>query len=152
MKSKKTRSETVQDRFVVKLPEVQHQFVQFLADHLVDCCRTFGGDMLELVVLAVLGQRHLQNSHQIDPNANAQTSAASITASRIAEVLGMSRETVRRKLKLLAARGWVRQTETGAWQLVGELGDEAARIDLEGLTMRNMERLARLYVGLEKLV
>lgn len=152
MKARKPRSETVGERFVEKFPEVQYQFVQFFSDHLIDCCRTFGGDMQEVVVLAVLGQHHLQNTHRIYPTANARTSEASITASRIADVLNMSRETVRRKLKLLAARGWVRQTETGAWELVGEVGDEAARNDLEGLSMRNMERLARLYVGLEKLV
>ena len=72
-----------------------------------------------------------------------------MTASRVADVSGLDRETVRRKLKALAARGWIRQIADRSWEIATDpSGDTKVRRDLDALDARGLERLARLYVAL----
>ncbi len=126
-------------------PGAQYHFVQFLSEHLVDCTRVFEGDLTRMVVLAILGQA-LLGAHRAPGDAGPRRS---MTASRIADVSGLDRETVRRKLKALAARGWISQNADRSWEIAaGRDGETRVRQDLAGLDGRGLERLARLYVAL----
>jgi CRP-like cAMP-binding protein len=137
--------ETVQRSLREQYPEAQYHFVQFLSEHLVDCARVFEGDLTQMVVLAILGQAML-GAHRAPGDAGPRRS---ITASRIADVSGLDRETVRRKLKALAARGWIGQNADRSWEIASERDSETrVRHDLAELDGRGLDRLARLYVAL----
>jgi hypothetical protein len=131
---------------------VQYHYVQFLAEHLTDCRKSLGGDFDDLMMLAVLGQRFLQarGEHETgDPGAEARVW---MSALRLSDVTGVPRESVRRKLARLAARGWVTHDPAHGWRIAGTFGETKARIDLGELDRRGIERLARLVTALMPLV
>ena len=98
-----------------------------------------------MVVLAILGQAML-GAYRAPGDGG---SRRPMTASRIADVSGLDRETVRRKLKALAARGWIRQNADRSWEIASETNHETrVRQDLAALDGRGLDRLARLYVAL----
>ena len=66
----------------------------------------------------------------------------------LSDVTGVPRESVRRKLKRLAERGWVTQDPTRGWSLAGSLEVATARIDLGDLDRRGLERLGMLMTAL----
>ncbi|MCB1499334.1 MAG: hypothetical protein KDK07_06030 [Bauldia sp.] len=137
--------ETAQRSLREQYPDAQYHFVQFLSEHLVDCARVFEGDLTRMVVLAILGQSLLAE-YRASGKGGPQRS---MTASRVADVSGLDRETVRRKLKALAARGWIRQIADRSWEIATDpSGDTKVRRDLDALDARGLERLARLYVAL----
>jgi len=114
----------------------QYHFVQFFVEHLSDVSRVFGGDLQEMLVLAVIGQAFMRADELGREN-------APINACRICETTGIPRQTVRRKLQALQRRGWVQQIEGGAWQLTVHEREAAARIDLAELDSRGMERIQK---------
>jgi hypothetical protein len=121
----------------------RYHLVEFVTEHLIDCSRAFNGDLQEVLVLAVVGQvfMHFRRQAGVDP--------ASITryiaASRIADITGIPRQTVRRKLASLGKRGWVEQDETAGWRIViGVDGLGAAHRPLAGLDARGIQRGIRL--------
>jgi DNA-binding MarR family transcriptional regulator len=148
----------IEGRFRENYPSYQYHFVEFLTEHLSDVSREFGGDLQEMLVLAIIGQMHLRAvidtqtgsvaSQQIRQN------PPQITASRIADASGIPRETVRRKLAKLGKRGWIEQGADGAWRLVvGETSARArARDDLFGLDSRGIARVAGFYSRLQGLL
>jgi hypothetical protein len=127
---------------------VQYAYVQFLTEHLTDCARSFEGDLGQMLVLAILGQSLLQAYARKESDA----AAGAMGASRIADVSGLPRETVRRKLAKLARRGWVRQIEGGAWVIVRAEGGVPVRTALADLDARGTARLARLHAAIERIV
>lgn len=134
----------------MKLPtdqysRIQYSFVQFLTEHLADASRAFGGDLQEMLVLAVIGQTALQSVAQGRENAQ-------ISASSLSDVTGIPRQTVRRKLASLMARGWVEQTEDSGWRLVRRDGKFDARQDLLELDQRGVERVIKLVRTLSPLI
>ena len=82
----------------------QYEFVEFFTEHLADLSKTFRGDLQLVLVLAVVGQLHLRGLM------NDQRTAAGISASRLADVTGVPRETVRRKLESLEKLGLVERS------------------------------------------
>lgn len=148
--NKKQNTSEVRAAFVRNYLQMQYTFVQFLTEHLVDCVREFDGDLEQMLILAVLGQRALAES--LGAVGETDLMRSSMTASRLADVSGLPRETVRRKLAKLAERGWISQDGKGAWGLVREDQGAPVRRDLADVDMRGLERLARLYVQLSALV
>jgi CRP-like cAMP-binding protein len=122
-------------------PAFQYRFVEFLADHLADCSRTFQGDLQQMLVLAIIGQMELHARIRVSPETGGR---ASITASRIADVTGIPRETVRRKLLALQRRNWIVRQLDGSWSLSLEAGLAVARTDLKALDERSIGRWAKL--------
>jgi DNA-binding MarR family transcriptional regulator len=139
----------VEAAFLAQYPGYQYHAVEFLTAHLVDVSREFGGDLQEMLLLAVIGQVHL---HRMLTQPDAQTidaEPASISASRLADVAGIPRQTVRRKLAALAGRGWIEQTASAAWRLTVTGDDSPARHDLDAVNRRSIRRMAELFANLE---
>ena len=133
-------------------PTVQYHYVQFLTEHLIDCRKTLGGDFDDLMLLAVMGQRFLQARRERDAGDAAAAERVWMSALRLSDVTGIPRESVRRKLKGLAARGWVTQDPARGWGLAGSLDYATARIDLGDLDRRGLERLGKLMTALMPLL
>lgn len=72
--------------------------------------------MESVLLLATLGQVHLQHAESIvdagaPDDVPHDANLGWMTASRLADVTGIPRQTVRRKLLGLRERGWVEQNE-----------------------------------------
>ena len=144
------RAAPVLDAFERNYAQVQYHYVQFLTEHLADCARTFSGDLTKVLVLAVLGQRHIEAQTSVQKDKAAGQSSA-MSASRIADVTGLPRETVRRKLDALSDLGWVEQGADRRWRIAAVDGTSTLRHDLRDLDARGLQRLARLYASLSAL-
>jgi hypothetical protein len=134
----------------------QYRWVEFFIEHLADLSRAFRGDLQSMMVLALVGQVYLRAVRAAikvgtDPAA-IPVERLSIGASRIADVTGIPRETVRRRLTALERRGWLARTGEASWQLAVDGGKAAARVELEAIDRRGMVRLARLFADFEALV
>jgi Fic family protein len=146
----------IETRFRADYPSYQYCFVEFFTEHLSDCSRQFGGDLQEMLVLAIIGQMHLK-AHIDEQSAstgsrNLKPKSPQISASRIADASGIPRETVRRKLAKLAGRGWVEKGSEGAWKLVIAENEALARNELSDLDMRAIARVAGLHYRLQTLL
>jgi DNA-binding MarR family transcriptional regulator len=116
------RVEFLAQKFAEDYPSYQYAFVEFLVAHLTDIAKAFDGDLQQALILAVIGQVRLRARRQAEVSGDAlpPPEDLSITASRLADVTGIPRETVRRKLKLLEARGWIARRPDGAVYLVAD--------------------------------
>lgn len=130
--------------------EFQYAFIQFFTEHLVDCRRSFDGNLDDVLILAILGQSRIRAF--LNGASSAAPTAATIGASRLADVSGIPRETVRRRLAGLKKRGWVIQGDDGGWEIAGHGGESAARRDLAELDRRNMARMMRFHGELSRLI
>ena len=114
---------------------------------------SFDGDLDLMVVLAVIGDRALKDpsvrgySYQglIDRKPVA-TRIPLTNRKSIADSTGIPRETVRRKVATLIARGWVEELPDGS--LIPAL---ASKTDLYATTLRSFEVLGRLAEALRAL-
>lgn len=133
--------------FADSYAQSQYHFIQFVSEHLADCAKEFDGDLQEMLVLAVIGQVTLnwRISHPPD-----EPDGATITASRLADVTGIPRQTVRRKLLSLQKRDWVEQSGQ-AWRLTVRDGISPASVDLAALNQRGIERASRLLTAFHRL-
>ena len=146
----------VQDAFENNYLLFQYRFVEFFVEHLTDISRTFRGDLQAMMVLALVGQVQIRAvrmaiDHKLDPR-NLPPERLSINASRIADVTGIPRETVRRKLEAIEARGWVQRSEAGGYRLAFRDGGSVAKTDLAEIDKRALDRVASLFRDLEALV
>lgn len=134
----------------------QYCFVEFFIEHLTDISRVFRGDLQAMIILALVGQvqmRAMRSAAQagIDPH-GLPPERLSINASRVADVSGIPRETVRRKLDWLVERGWLVRNEDSSFRLLVDRGEAPARRDLSDLDKRAVERVARLFRDLENIL
>lgn len=143
-------SEAREATFKENYIQFQYVFVNFICDHLIDCSRVFGGDLQKVLLLAIIGQATLNNALR---NGDKQgkipdESAGRVNSSSLADITGISRETVRRKLNEIKEDGWIERAEDGCWQLRIEAGEARAGRDLADLDARGIRRAARLYTAL----
>jgi hypothetical protein len=127
---------------------VQYHFVQFLAEHLTDCRKSLGGDLDEIMIIAVLGQRFIGARLARDGGDESAHDRVWMSALRLSDVTGVPRESVRRKLKKLETRGWVVQDPVLGWRLSGSLDHTQVRADLGDVDRRGIQRLSRLLRAL----
>ncbi len=148
-----TRAERLEAVFRDRYRAFQYAYVQFLTEHLVDCSRQFGGDLQKMLILAVIGQATLHWVRRVDaPDPIvAQADSGAVSASRLSDLTGIPRQTIRRKLAALAASGWIEQTENGSWRIRFVEGEARARTDLSALDHRSIARVARLVSALTDL-
>lgn len=130
----------------------QYAFVHMLTEHLVDCRRVFNGDLDAMLVLAILGQNHLKVLMTGETDGDTRSQCLRMTASRIADVTEMSRQTVRRKLQDLEKQGWVEQRDDASWSLAGPPDDTQAGRDLLELSNRGLARATRLQDDLNRIL
>ncbi|MAW86660.1 MAG: hypothetical protein CMJ42_09045 [Phyllobacteriaceae bacterium] len=150
------RLEEVRSVFMTEYRAYQYRFVEFFIEHLADISRVFRGDLQAMIVLAIVGQVQLRATRNalragLDP-ADLSPERLSVNASSIAEVTGIPRETVRRKLDRLVERGWLLRNPDSSFRIAIVQGEATARSDLQGLDARALERVARLFRDLEILV
>ena len=128
--------------------QVQYLLVDFLAEHLADTSRVFGGDMQKAVLLAILGQAHLSAEHAAGASGRRVTEfppeRRGMTTLRLSDASGIPRETVRRKLMEMARAGWLTREGT-FWVLVMQDQTSVVRADLSGIDDRGITRAARLF-------
>jgi len=125
-------------------------FGRLVVDHLVDCSRVFGGDLMQMMLLAIIDQFYLEAiiAHGRTP---LPPDAGRVSASRLAAISKIPRETVRRKLGLLAERGCAEQAEDHSWRLAVDDADRHVWRELAELDERGLRRLAELQARLESL-
>ena len=91
--------------------------VDALTRHLVECRRACDGDLDLFLVLTIIGERTFTHhkapstmSHAEFVERSVETlEPAAINLQSIADYSGIPRETVRRKIETLVAKGWVRR-------------------------------------------
>ena len=139
--------------------QLRYHYVEFLTEHLSDCCRVLAGDLQEMLVFAVLGQVYVRALLDDQPDGSLVTrlvpAALGINASRIADITGIPRQTVRRKLDKLRARGWVEPKASGLWMLATRDGAAVARVDsadIAALDSRSMERVLRMAERMSRII
>ncbi len=142
-----------QGRFV----EAQYVWTSFLLDHLIECRRRIG-DLDSVVVLVVIGLaalRQVQKVRELEGEhvalgymiASVPDKGETVNAYSIANITGIPRENVRRRLADLAAQGWIEQAPDGGWRIrKGETGPSKAATDLADLTASTVTRIAD-FVG-----
>lgn len=131
-------------------PVFQYAYNQFLSEHLADLSREFDGDLQQVLILCVIGQVFI--AERIKTPKSDELQPPGITASRLSDVCGIPRETVRRKLKRLEQKNWIRSNDDQSWTIVIDEGFSIARRDLLQLDERAVSRLARMHATLERLV
>ena len=152
-------SEIYRRLFATKYHITQYTFVEFFAEHLADLSRVFEADLASVIILATVGQMELKariRSQYYRPGElpdEARVGApARINASSIAEFSGIPRETVRRKLDVLARRGWIARDEDGLWHIKTEGPNMApVRKELVELDVRAQERVSRFLGAMHTL-
>ncbi|NBB70638.1 MAG: helix-turn-helix domain-containing protein [Alphaproteobacteria bacterium] len=147
-------AEETAERFLQNYVRFQYAFIEFLAEHLTDVSREFGGDLQPPMILAVLGQRILLWQAEADRAVAGEGTppwSPTMATARIADVTGIPRETVRRKLADLEARGWIARDADGKWG-IARVGERApARDALAELDRRGVARVAKLHTVLRDL-
>ena len=150
-----SQPDAVRTALEARYPAYQYCMVEFLTEHLADLARVFDGDLQEALVLAIIGQVRLRaHIEQAKAAAGAAPRSfdASISASRLADVTGIPRQTVRRKLQALEDRGWIERNSDASFSLVVRDGVSMARQKLDPLDRRAIDRTARLFCGLERVL
>lgn len=152
------RATEVRAAFADNYTLYQYCFVEFLIEHLSDLSRAFRGDLQKTLVLGLIGQVHIRAIHAaaeagLDFDA-LPLERRSITASSIADVTGIPRETVRRKCAAMEQQGWILRSDEGAWRLVltGSGAGSVVRAELSDLDQRGLDRVSRLFRDLEAIV
>lgn len=138
-----------QGRFV----EAQYVWTSFLLDHLIECRRRIG-DLDSMVVLTVIGLaalRQVQKVRELEGEhislgymtAGVPDKGETVNAYSIANITGIPRENVRRRLAELAQQGWIEQAPDGGWRIrKTEQGPSRAAMDLAELTASTVGRIA----------
>ncbi|MEK4033699.1 hypothetical protein WOC76_15560 [Methylocystis sp. IM3] len=123
---------------------------EFVIEHLIDCVRALDGDLHLALILAVVGQASLKRFVHA-PEGGLDVFDRSISASRLADITGLPRQTVRRKLIIAQERGWLEQTDNRAWRIVSDGERIPVREALEGIYERGLTRGLRFAGELKHL-
>ncbi|MCA3280893.1 MAG: hypothetical protein ING10_16640, partial [Roseomonas sp.] len=128
-------------------------WTSFLLEHLVECRRRIGDldSMMVLVVIGLAALREIQRVRELEGEhialgylkAELPSKGGSVNAYSIANITGIPRENVRRRLAELAQQGWIEQAEDGGWRIRQITGvPSKAATDLAELTANAVTRLA----------
>lgn len=101
----------------------------FTTDILVACARLFQGDLEQVMLLAFVARAHFEDRER-----------GGVSASSLAAQCGLPRETVRRKLGLLASRGCVLQTGDHLWRLTEDAFSTGALASVMALGKKRVAR------------
>lgn len=146
---KNTTNSTYRTLIEKNFPSVQYHFIEMMTEHFADCSRTFKGDLQQVVILALIGQILIEHYQKSGGDVSA---TRGISTSRLSDLTGIPRQTIRRKLALLADNGWIEQTVPGSWRMVVNDGTTNAGKDLAELNMRNLDRISRFLAAILPLI
>lgn len=153
---KTDRAKEAEEVFVTRYLEFQYSFVEFFVEHLSDLSRFFQSDLQQVLVLAIVGQVKLRAAQDAmeagEDHAKLILIRAGISASRLADITSVPRQTVRRKLLQLRDSGWVEQYADGTWGIASREGGPSVRDALGEVDRRAIGRVARLFADLERIV
>ncbi len=145
-------SEFYYEAFQRNYLKAQYLWVQFSTEWLAECTRTFGGDLQQMVILSLIGQVTLERA--VAANGQLDNLARTgINASRISDVTGIPRETVRRKLLVLEQKGWIEVDGNANWSIRivdGEVPVKAALAPLEEFAIRGVTRFVAAFEPLSR--
>jgi hypothetical protein len=116
---------------------LQYHFVTFFIEHLLDVAKTFEGDLIEFLVMATVQQARIRADELSRQHALVNTST-------VADITGIPRETVRRKLLSLEKQGRVQHVEKVGWEVPASSCDTVAREVLAELDRGGVERVLKL--------
>jgi CRP-like cAMP-binding protein len=132
-----------------------YHWVQLMTEQLCDCSRTFDGDLQKLLILSIVGQAHFAAMlREASPDEAVRYDAATphgVNATRIADLTGIPRETVRRKLEQLAAQGWIVKDTNGRWRMTASASGTRARDDLGRLEERTVMRVSQFIAAMNRM-
>lgn len=137
----------IDDHLTRNFGRIWPQHVASLTQFLIDCRRSFDGDIDLFLVLCVIGERTFSARHApADMNFDSWNATSvkdvrseEINVQSLADFSGIPRETVRRKLSTLVEKGWVARDERGYITAT-----EKAKQDLSPLTMASLVYLTRM--------
>jgi hypothetical protein len=121
---------------------------------LVRLRREFDGDLDLLLVLAVIADRvrpegwspELRTSRNLSRGEGAAHFLNPINIQSVAEFSGIPRETVRRKVRTLEARGWVARNTRGHLAILPRAAE-----DLEAATLESVDYMSALVAVVDRL-
>ncbi len=124
-----------------------------LTRHLVACRAALDGDLELFLVLSIIGERSFsarnaparmtEEAFRASPVSTVRPVAINLQS--IADYSGIPRETVRRKVATLVARGWVERDAQGLLAIT-----DLAKDSLDGLTDSSVRYLRELLAALEE--
>lgn len=103
--------------------EVTYVLGRFLTEHLIRVYAAFDGDLTAAIVLGVIGQHNYRryytesgrklegHFHELVARGDHLPHARPCNALSISDSTGIPRETVRRKIRMLIRKGWVKQVD-----------------------------------------
>jgi hypothetical protein len=132
--------ETLMQRFGDVWPVHHRGFSKLL----IECRRLFDGDMDQLVILTVIGDRTLTVDRSkgltypefLKGRRGASEPRPTNTQS-VADSTGIPRETVRRKINRLVGRGWVKKNDDGTLEVT-----KNAAVDMAPATQVTLDSMA----------
>lgn len=134
--------ETIHQRFGDVWPVHNRGFTSLL----IECRRVFDGDMDQLLILSVIGERTLTRDRssgltysEFLEGRRVAGISRHINAQSIADYTGIPRETVRRKINSLIDRGWVKKNDDGMLEVT-----LAATVDLAPATQTTFDYFVSL--------
>jgi len=131
-----------------------YHWVQLLTEQLCDCSREFGGDLQKMLIVSIIGQAHFSAMlREVAPDQSVRYDAATphgVSATRIADLTAIPRETVRRKLEQLAAQGWIMR-DGRLWSMAASRTGTRARDDLTPLEERTVSRVSKFPAGMNQM-
>lgn len=127
--------------------------VAALTRHLVACRAAFDGDLDLFLVLTIIGERSFSERNapagmteeQFRASPVSTVAPLAINLQSIADFSGIPRETVRRKVAALVARGWVRRDAGGLLAVT-----DAAKDSLQPLTESAARYLRNLLAAMRE--
>lgn len=141
------RAETPVPEFPAEMRFRDH-LQEFLTECMIDLSQVFDGDLQQALILAVLARVHI--GARMSGAWASPDPPPSMTASRLADLTGIPRQTVRRKLLDMKAKGWLEQDQQHAWRLAMRDGYSNVLFCLADIDVRGINRairLARLLPG-----
>ena len=116
----------------------------FMVEHFFAVSRYFEGDLEQALVLGIVGQ--LLITDVLKSGTGEVRAIHGIAAARIADITLIPRQTVRRKLLALQARGWIDHDPSAGWRMTVRDGVCIAQTDMaafDGEVAMRAETLAR---------
>jgi hypothetical protein len=156
----RSAEERFQRAYAERFAEYHLAWSVFFVGHLADL-RAYFGDLEDALLLAAFGLgpladklRASRRSGDVEALAYSGQPASEgwTNARRLAEVTGIPRETVRRKLDAFRRRGWVEQAENRSWRLaVAADGTAPLAADMQAANAEFVTRLSRLVAEFRRI-